>query len=570
MEIKPRESKSFKSLLSSRILILLGGVYCVVMIWNLYSTSYFKKAATAIIAGDYNKAKKELKGAESLSFNEKKLYEFRGIIALLQGDRSLASAYFNLTKQTTTASSLIPPEVLLGRLVLNGDYQSVLFYWNRLRKKDQKKAAVKLMKLCALNGLKNYQTGEHFSYTGSKQKLAEEFKKQLEIAKQCKSTGSSNVIVDRNGIPLAQYNVAQKEIIPVCKSFSSFLKGEDSILKQIPEKDINNTISFSLDRNIQQYASEILETYNGSVVVLNAKNGDIIAAVSKSSEKTTLQNNAFYKQYQPASIVKLLVWDGAMKFKCNMEKLLPYQCKGDITVNGKTYYCWKKHGKIKSADDAIAQSCNSFFQELALELGIDKLNREFSSFAFDSDLSNDFAIINSGKLKKGINNNIDNLFLRAIGHENISVTPVHATLIASAIANKGIMVRPRLVLSIANIQGYDYYKSAISYIGRATTAERADILKKAMLLTVTDSKGSGHKSAINSIDFGIKTGTARNSDGGLDTVIIGFAPYENPQIAFSIFAENAGSASAKGAEMTKELILLLLNQGYLNSSQSVN
>ncbi len=535
-------------------MVLLAGFFLIVVVWNLYSTSYLRKATNQIIAGDLVKATRELDAASFLKFDKSEIYELKGVIALLNDDKSLADAYFELTESEKACSYRIPSELILEKFVNNGDYESALYYLKRMDDLQQKRLPVKLIKLAVLIGLGIYNGNDSYEDLLQENEIREIALKLKKEAEELKSVSSRGVIFDRNCEVLLSRNINSGEYFPV-EGFHAFVSDDCSILNQLEGKDLNNKVMLTIDLKLQNKVSEILDGFDGSITVIKINTGDILAAVSKGSPDG---NKALYAHYQPASTVKLLVYDAAMKYISNLDVFTPYFCKGYSKADDMLFYCAKSHGGLKTSEYALAVSCNSFFQELSLLIGSQNINKEFSAFGFNSDLSTDYAIIHSGRASKIEQDSKEDLYLRAIGHRNVSLTPVHGALIAAAIANNGVMVRPRLVLNIKNILGREYFNSSPSFLKRVTSEDRAERLKTSMLLTVEHPNGTGFRGKLDNLKYGIKTGTARNASGGLDCFIIGFAPYENPEYAFAVAAENSGPASVKGVEMTSTLVSKLL------------
>jgi penicillin-binding protein 2 len=187
-------------------------------------------------------------------------------------------------------------------------------------------------------------------------------------------------------------------------------------VKQIAEykaKD-GEDVSITLDYHIQNLVKTKLKDYAASFVLLNAKNGEVLAAVSNPSfdnndfvnginenkwkdlledHKRPLLNRALNGQYSPASTFKMIV---ALTALCEKEVTKDFKvtCTGQIKLGRRFFHCWKEHGHgTLDMKQAIASSCDIYFYELGKRLGIDKIAKYAKIFGLGESL--DFELFNN-------------------------------------------------------------------------------------------------------------------------------------------------------------------------------
>ncbi|MFQ5767959.1 MAG: penicillin-binding transpeptidase domain-containing protein, partial [Acidobacteriota bacterium] len=95
---------------------------------------------------------------------------------------------------------------------------------------------------------------------------------------------------------------------------------------------------------------------------------------------------------------------------------------------------------------------------------------------------------------------------------------------------------------------------------QATKPATATLIAEAMEQVVSSSRGTGRRAALQGLRFAMKTGTAGERKGGLNTVIFGFAPLENPRVAFGFVAEHAGKAELQGARILRDFLATVRNE----------
>lgn len=323
-----------------------------------------------------------------------------------------------------------------------------------------------------------------------------------------------------------------------------------------------NNLKLTLDKDLQIYASSQLNGKKGAIVVLNPKTGEILALISKpdfnpsniqenwdsitTDADSPLLNRATDGLYPPGSIFKII--DTSSIIKNNIQESIV--CTGSVNIGGYEINDSgnEKHGDIL-LNQAFTKSCNSFFIKMGLKLGSENLFNESANFRFNKPISSDIKISQSTFPKKM---NEQMLAQSSIGQGEVLITPIHAALIASTIANKGIMMQPYILDSIYSPSGKGIKKYKTKEIGRIIDESTAKTIKDLMVETVD--KGTGSRAKINKVKVAGKTGTAENTHGNAHSWFIGFAPADNPRIAIAVLIENGGSGGKNAAPMAGKII----------------
>ncbi|MFQ5627521.1 MAG: penicillin-binding protein 2 [bacterium] len=357
----------------------------------------------------------------------------------------------------------------------------------------------------------------------------------------------------------------------------------------IPGKDVVLTI----DASLQQMLEQKMKGKRGGAVVLNCQNGQIIALVSKPDYDPeifakpispavwdTLINNPdkpLYDRmvqglYPPGSVYKIILAIAGLETGLLNPRSVVF-CPGYFRLGRRNFGCWKKggHGNV-NLHQAIEQSCNVYFYRAMQRVGFEKWLEYSKAFKFGEltrvDLSGesqgllpDSAYFDKtygkGQWSKGLLLNL------AIGQGDLLATPLQVAFYAMSLANKGRSFRPFVVKEIhdplakeeKNIQTLPDTVN-INGISDATW----DFIHHAMYNVVNGIHGTAKGAKPGKIKVAGKTGTAQAPVGEDHAWFIGFAPVENPQVAFAIFLENGGGGGANAAPIARSILKLLLDQ----------
>jgi len=238
-----------------------------------------------------------------------------------------------------------------------------------------------------------------------------------------------------------------------------------------PGKNFRTT----LDLEVQELASKLLEGKSGAVCVMDIYRGDVISMVSspifdpnqfvhgidkkswneliKHRDKPLI-NKAIAGLYPPGSTIKTLAAISALENDTFNPKTVIH-CKGSIELHGEKFHCWKKKGHgYMNMRDGIKQSCDIYFYEVARRLGIDRLSETAKKFGLGKRVLKGFLEERSGVVpntvwkKKNIGKNwyLGETLHAGIGQGYWQSSPLQLCLMTAQIANGGYEIRPRILL----------------------------------------------------------------------------------------------------------------------------
>lgn len=414
-------------------------------------------------------------------------------------------------------------------------------------------------------------------------------------------------IYDRSGTVLAQSEQdgdSQKRIYPYGKlyahtigynsrtygktsielKFNSFLLDTQSVI-EVLKKDKSDEKEFSrgadlaltLDNGMTKLAAELLGNDNGSVVALNPVTGEVYCLYSNPSfdpneEKLTKNwdklsesidapflSRATQGLYAPGSTFKVI--SAAAGIKAGYQDYIT-EDSGKTKVGGKEFKNAgeKAYGQI-DMNAAIKYSSNVYFTELSEKIGNELLQKTANDFCISTKIPFDIET----KAVKNDFTDLDSAHLAsvAIGQGALQVTPLHMALVASSVANDGIIMKPYIVEKAFYNDGDTIYKASTDTLGEAIDEKTAQILTEYMKACV--SSGTGTAARVSGVDVAGKTGTAENERAGKTHAwFIGFAPADNPQIALCVMKEYSGRGGGSVcAPAARRIISYALENGLI-------
>jgi len=240
-------------------------------------------------------------------------------------------------------------------------------------------------------------------------------------------------------------------------------------------------------------------------------------------------------------------------------------CSGGITF-GRFFKCHGVHGKV-NVITAIEKSCNSFFYQLILKIGIDNWAKYSRLFGFDSITGIDIGEENAGlipdeeyyKKRYGPKWPKSIMLSLSIGQGEVSVTPLQLAQYTALIANNGKGYQPHLVKGYVDESNNEVIDFEYKKIDVGIDQKIFDIAKEGMFLVV-NGKGTATHLRWGEYEISGKTGTAQNPHGEDHAWFIAFAPFDNPIIAIAVIVENVGFGGTHAAPIAKKVI-----EAYLNS-----
>ena len=361
----------------------------------------------------------------------------------------------------------------------------------------------------------------------------------------------------------------------------------------IPGQDLKLTI----DIDIQRAAEIALGDASGAVVVMDPRNGEILAMVSHPSydpnafavrinrtdwnklitdPRHPLMNKAIQDQLAPGSTFKIIM--SAAGLQEGVAQDMKVNCVGGGTFYGRFFHCDKHHG-VLNISQAIPLSCDTFFYALAQKLGIDTIAKYATSLGLASktgvDLPNEMTGVMPSTQWEWKNYHqkyyAGNTISVGIGQGETQVTPIQLMRALAGIASNGHLVRPHVV---AEDQLQAQYRQAVldSFPG---SGDKVVSLDTDTWMTITEGMaaattiGTAAASHIEGVDFAGKTGTAQvvgsgdtHVKGGAKTPnswFVGMVPRRNPELAIVVLQEH-GDWGANSAHIAAAIVTTYVNK----------
>ncbi len=371
-------------------------------------------------------------------------------------------------------------------------------------------------------------------------------------------------------------------------------------LKEYPPTPGDN-LYLSLDVSLQRKAEAELHGKKGAIVVLDPSTGYVLALASspkfdpnlfvKGMDQKTwqrllknpdhpLQNRATLGLYPPGSVFKPVTALAGLYYKVITPSTTVF-CNGGFQLGNRIFRCWKPggHGWV-NLKKAIIESCDVYFYQLGLWLGIDRLSNYAFKCGFGQktgiELAEKAGIVPNRTWKwkymrrrwqKGETLNI------AIGQGALVVTPIQIAQFFAALANGGKIYQPQLLVKITNYKGKVIKETTPILKGKIPASPRQlQEIKKALDGVMNYPSGTGYRSRSLKFRMAGKTGTAqvvslpkkkgeKIADLYKDHAwFAGFAPVDKPQMVIVVLIEHGGHGGATAVPIARDLVNFYLSK----------
>ena len=355
------------------------------------------------------------------------------------------------------------------------------------------------------------------------------------------------------------------------------LECNDNIVTRIKndlsgKKNHGNTVVTTLDEKIQKAAYEALGDKKGAIIVMNPRNGDILASISKpdfdpnlinedweklnaENSGSPLLNRTYLGKYPPGSTFKIVTALEYIKENYNNYREYDYDCTGRFNYKGSEINCY--HGQAHGELDfnlSFAKSCNSSFANIASTLRKAKFKETCNELLFNSELPLPFSY-SQGITDITEYSTTDDILQTGIGQGKTLVSPAQLCLITCAIVNNGVLMNPRVVSKIESCSGKTIEKNDVKEYGLLMDEKYADILKELMLDVVSEGTGSKLNKS-KKYTAGGKTGSAEYSSSDKSKShawFTGFAENEDDIVCVTVIIEDGGTGSDSAVPVAKSV-----------------
>ena len=354
------------------------------------------------------------------------------------------------------------------------------------------------------------------------------------------------------------------------------MTSHSSLLEQIrnvknSRKAPGDTVVVTLDPKLQEAAYYALDSFNGAVVVMEPDSGRILAMVSRpdfdpnmipyiwddlvSDEySSALLNRASQGLYPPGSTFKILTALGYLREHGGDPDGFSYECDGDEEREDVRITCYDDavHGP-ETLRSAFANSCNTAFASIGLELENAAFRKLCEDFLFNHSLPVDFPCSDSVFALKKDSSEGDQM-TTAIGQGDTLVTPLHMAMITSAVANSGVMMKPYMISRVESSEKTIVQETRPEIFREVMTVDEAETMSGLMRAVVTE--GTAMSLSWNDYTVAGKTGSAEyEADGvtGTHSWFTGFSNVEDPDIVVTVIAEDGGTGSSTAIPVAQQI-----------------
>ena len=438
--------------------------------------------------------------------------------------------------------------------------------------------------------------------------IQERFVPGMKVGKLGLEKTLENQLIGTNGIQRYEVNAYGKRINQL-----EYKKGKQG-----------SKIRITVDTEIQKLSAKLLKGKAGSISVMDIYTGEVIAMHSSPSynpnsflfgiskdEWQLIRNNPLKPLinktlsglYSPGSTIKPIVALSALENNI-VTPNFKVRCTGKTELYGQTFHCWKEKGHgIVSLNNAMKQSCDTYFYEITRLLGVDRLKKTAEKFGlgkkvlgdlFENEKQGLFPNTSWKKNNLGKGWVLGETLITGIGQGYTQTTPLQLCLMTAQIANGGYAIKPKILVNNDPLT-FEEAKIAMQEqnLNNSNTKlfkniKNIKVIQKAMFSSTNEIRGTSYRSRIDDpkYQFAGKTGTAqvkriskreRELDLKIDQIpykdrdhalYVAYGPYKNPRYALSIIVEHGGSGSRAAAPMAKKLFKLIIDRDELREKQT--
>lgn len=360
-------------------------------------------------------------------------------------------------------------------------------------------------------------------------------------------------------------------------------------------------IRLSVDAELQSYTMGLLADESASAVVMDVHSGDILTLASTpgfdpqgfnigltqqawadltTDPRNPLLNKAIAGQYPPGSTFKMIVAMAALDAGMISQDQKVF-CEGHVELGNQRFHCWKRtgHGRV-SMVEAIEQSCDIYFYEIAKRVGIDGITETARKFGLGSATGIEIPAESKGLMptrawklaRTGEAWQQGETLVAGIGQGFVLATPIQLAVMTARIANGGFAVKPRLILREGENPGVPAQKLERLTVGRTSL----ELVAEGMRRVSNQPAGTAFRARVRDPEMALagKTGTSqvrrisraereirvlRNEELPWEArdhaLFVAFAPVKAPRYAISVVVEHGGSGSRAAAPLARDIMI---------------
>lgn len=403
---------------------------------------------------------------------------------------------------------------------------------------------------------------------------------------------------------LSEYGYRPRDLVGrdgIEKYYDAFLRGSDggtqvevdsrgrqTRILGLREPKNGVDLSLTIDASLQKVCDKLLGDRRGAVVVMDPRNGEVLALASHPSFDPNifvspntsaarlaliddragrpLSNKAISGLYPPGSVFKVVTASGALetkKINCNTS----FTCTGSYRFGRTTFDCWKAEGHgSQDVVNGLKNSCNVFFYNTGRLLGADNLEAYAKLFGFGKptgiDLPDEVRGVAPGRAWKRAYRNEEwfegETLNYAIGQGYLMVTPMQILDMMSVEANKGRLVKPYIVKRIGS---KDIPRFSQKDLGLKDSTIK--FVRDGLYAVINGEGGTGSRAKLDGVTVAGKTGSAQAPGGRTHAWFSGFAPFDDAKICVVVLIEHGGHGGVEPAGIAHGIFEEAKRLGYL-------
>jgi len=363
-------------------------------------------------------------------------------------------------------------------------------------------------------------------------------------------------------------------------------------------------LQLTIGHNLQRFATERMQGESSAAVVMDVNNGDVLALASaptfdpnkfvngisvsdwealNDNKYRPLANKTVQGLYPPGSTFKMVVALAALTDGV-INKNEEIFCPGHKDINGRKFHCWRKggHGKV-SLREALRYSCDVFFYDIAIRVGIEKITETAKALGLGIKHDLPLPAVRTGlmptKQWKRKNKNQDwfigDTANAGIGQGFLLASPLQLATMTARLAS-GLILQPRMLNMIDNKSTFINGNQKLNF-----KTEHLNLIRTGMYDVSNHPRGTAFSSRIDEkYKMAGKTGTSqvrfiskKERESGVTknedlpwnrrdhALFVGYAPYKNPRYSISVIVEHGGAGSRKAAPIARDIMKKALSLG---------
>lgn len=331
-------------------------------------------------------------------------------------------------------------------------------------------------------------------------------------------------------------------------------------------KNQGDMLITTLDSELQQAAYDALCGYRGAIVAIDPTTGAVKALasnpdfdpneledrweeISSDEDKNALYNRATQGLYPPGSTYKILTALEFIRENPDTYKDFSFQCDSETVVNSVKIHCYENenHGKV-DLSEAFAESCNTAFVTLGCQLDTERFISMNKECLYNKKIDFDLSVIRSS-FPFNKESDISEMPQTVIGQGDTLTSPFHNALIACALANDGILMKPYMVSGKESEDGLTVKTIVPEEYCELMSRSESKVIGSMMREAVK----TGTCSVLNTDRYQSygKTGTAENEKEKPHSWFVGYAKEDGKKLAVCVLMENQGTGSSYAAPAAK-------------------